>query len=230
MAGPAGVRQQKPLAMQCPAGHTLHCTAVGAGHCDQCERGVFDGELAVNCRKCDWYLCTTCSPPRCPCGHTLQFSAAGNPVIKCPQCNWYLCVTRRPPSRRVTKCPSGHRCNWFVCDTCHVQEKPQLGSRLLSLVMAALPQFDAFGGKCWPVRWVWQGGAQWADGHGLLDVQLVLVHIVPSGRRTCCHGVKGMRQDRARVGRPQGLAARIRSPVMLLAFFCLFPPGVGCCK
>uniref|UniRef100_A0A7S0F921 Uncharacterized protein n=1 Tax=Pyrodinium bahamense TaxID=73915 RepID=A0A7S0F921_9DINO len=107
--------------MQCPAGHRLDREAVRAGVCDGCGRAVSDGERAMNCTSCNWYLCTTCRPPQCPSGHKLRLTSAsdgtcdgckrrvwkGDPVMDCPQCDWWLCAVCHPPAR-ITECPVGH--------------------------------------------------------------------------------------------------------------------------
>jgi len=32
------------------------------GRCDACGKAVDVGEMVMDCRRCDWYLCTTCRP------------------------------------------------------------------------------------------------------------------------------------------------------------------------
>jgi len=46
---------------QCPAGHPLKpCPAVAAGVCDGCGRPILANQMVMDCRSCNWYLCTMC--------------------------------------------------------------------------------------------------------------------------------------------------------------------------
>jgi hypothetical protein len=45
----------------CPNNHSLtQYTALG-GNCDVCNRIVFIGEQVMDCRECNWYMCTRCA-------------------------------------------------------------------------------------------------------------------------------------------------------------------------
>jgi len=120
---------------QCPKGHALKHAQATAGQCDGCAKPVAEGELVMDCRDCNWYLCTACRPiTECPSGHALHSAAAiaggcngckksvkqGDMVMDCRQCNWYLCLKCQP----MTQCPSGHELKRWVtqqagkCDLC----------------------------------------------------------------------------------------------------------------
>jgi hypothetical protein len=65
IAGAQAPTQPKPppkAVEQCPRGHDLKpWAAIGPGTCDGCNKAVQDGEHVLDCRSCNWYLCTLCS-------------------------------------------------------------------------------------------------------------------------------------------------------------------------
>jgi len=120
---------------QCSQGHALKFSKASAGRCDGCSRFVVANEPVMECRECNFYLCTTCHPiVECPSGHALHSAAAiagacdacgkgvkqGAMVMDCRHCNWYLCVKCQP----ITQCPVGHTLQrWMTqrsgkCDLC----------------------------------------------------------------------------------------------------------------
>jgi len=46
----------------CPAAHLLRPWEARAGCCDGCSRKVMQGEHVMDCRQCNWYVCSTCRP------------------------------------------------------------------------------------------------------------------------------------------------------------------------
>lgn len=52
----------EPKVPSCPAGHELQLWAARSGKCDGCGRKVQAGELVMDCRRCNWYLCNVCCP------------------------------------------------------------------------------------------------------------------------------------------------------------------------
>lgn len=51
-----------PQAPKCPAGHELQPWTARAGLCDGCSNRVADGARVLDCRRCNWYLCSACCP------------------------------------------------------------------------------------------------------------------------------------------------------------------------
>lgn len=49
-------------ASQCPEGHELQPWEARSGTCDGCAKMVRYGEIVMDCRRCDWYLCRSCLP------------------------------------------------------------------------------------------------------------------------------------------------------------------------
>jgi len=45
---------------QCPSGHPLAHWQAEAGSCDGCRRVIRDGDLVMDCRPCNYYLCSEC--------------------------------------------------------------------------------------------------------------------------------------------------------------------------
>merc|ERR550514_425677 len=73
---PVPVPGARPLP-QCPEGHSLQPAAAAPGKCDKCERKVHKGEMVMDCRQCNWYLCKACQPiTQCKVGHMLDSVAA----------------------------------------------------------------------------------------------------------------------------------------------------------
>ena len=46
----------------CPQGHMLTLWRAGPGQCDQCFRKVQRGEHVMDCRACEFFLCSECRP------------------------------------------------------------------------------------------------------------------------------------------------------------------------
>jgi len=46
----------------CPQGHLLKSWTAIQGWCDKCGRKVFKGEKVMDCRQCNWYVCSSCCP------------------------------------------------------------------------------------------------------------------------------------------------------------------------
>jgi hypothetical protein len=44
----------------CPAGHLLKVWSAEAGSCDKCGKFVRDGDLVMDCRCCNYYVCSDC--------------------------------------------------------------------------------------------------------------------------------------------------------------------------
>mmetsp|Transcript_85328 Transcript_85328/g.268960 ORF Transcript_85328/g.268960 Transcript_85328/m.268960 type:complete len:411 (-) Transcript_85328:10-1242(-) len=51
-----------PKPPECPGGHELQLWAARSGKCDGCHKKVQTGELVMDCRRCNWYLCNICCP------------------------------------------------------------------------------------------------------------------------------------------------------------------------
>jgi len=47
---------------KCPKGHELVSWKAKAGHCDGCGNMVFKDDHVMDCRACNWYLCSRCHP------------------------------------------------------------------------------------------------------------------------------------------------------------------------
>jgi len=47
---------------KCPKGHALQSLPAKKGHCDGCGRVVRCGDMVMDCRTCNWYLCSSCHP------------------------------------------------------------------------------------------------------------------------------------------------------------------------
>jgi len=124
-------------AATCIGGHLFNRGLPRASICNGCKKVFRQGELAMNCTRCERHLCAACYPPQCPSGHTLNLTEAasgicdgcqghvakGSMVMDCAQCNWYLCGICCPADR-VTECPKGHRLQHWTsqsfgkCDGC----------------------------------------------------------------------------------------------------------------
>jgi len=119
----------------CPAGHALKYARATKGNCDGCGSKVSEGQLVSDCRECNYYLCTTCTPiTACPRGHQLRVEpalpgkcdgcskgvAGGSLVMSCRECNWYLCTG----CQSLMQCPTGHALKPWAsqvngkCDLC----------------------------------------------------------------------------------------------------------------
>merc|ERR1719450_755253 len=61
-AGEPPAEEAAAAKAQCPQGHALQRAKAAAGACDGCGRFVVAGEPVMDCRDCNWYLCTTCHP------------------------------------------------------------------------------------------------------------------------------------------------------------------------
>lgn len=108
-----GAPERHPLP-QCAAGHSLAPRPAAAGACDACARSVRQGEMVMDCKSCNYYLCTRCSPiKQCPAGHKLKgcMATAG-------ACNGCGKVVR--DNEMVLDCRA---CNWFLCGLCHLPRK-----------------------------------------------------------------------------------------------------------
>lgn len=46
----------------CPAGHLLQPWTAKTGLCDGCSGDVYAGDTVMDCRACNFYLCTSCHP------------------------------------------------------------------------------------------------------------------------------------------------------------------------
>jgi len=124
-------------AATCIGGHLFNHGLPRSSNCSGCKKVFRNGELAMNCTRCEWHLCAACYPPQCPSGHALHQTEAaagicdgckahvakGSMVMDCAQCNWYLCDTCCPRDR-ITECPKGHRLQLWTsqsfgtCDVC----------------------------------------------------------------------------------------------------------------
>jgi len=92
------------------------------GRCDGCDKAVAVGEMTMDCRRCDWYLCSTCRPSlpsqqvtrvkevfKCPKNHSLELVPAISGT--CDVCGAHL-----RSGERVMSCNS---CNdWCMCEAC----------------------------------------------------------------------------------------------------------------
>jgi len=47
---------------KCPSGHLLQPAKASAGSCDGCGVRVASGDQVMECKTCNWYLCTGCHP------------------------------------------------------------------------------------------------------------------------------------------------------------------------
>mmetsp|Transcript_19509 Transcript_19509/g.51650 ORF Transcript_19509/g.51650 Transcript_19509/m.51650 type:complete len:297 (-) Transcript_19509:335-1225(-) len=47
---------------RCPAGHMLQPWTAQPGACDSCHAKVDKGDVVMDCRQCNWYLCKACHP------------------------------------------------------------------------------------------------------------------------------------------------------------------------
>mmetsp|Transcript_58654 Transcript_58654/g.132177 ORF Transcript_58654/g.132177 Transcript_58654/m.132177 type:complete len:320 (+) Transcript_58654:82-1041(+) len=128
----------------CPGGHLLQFALAFAGHCDGCGQAVKKGGVVMDCRPCNWYLCTACQPvAECPKAHKLKAVVlppdlagrcdgceralgTGSLAMDCRECNWYLCKACNP----ITTCTAGHSLQRWVtegvgrCDSC-TKEVPE---------------------------------------------------------------------------------------------------------
>lgn len=122
----APLNESEQFPKQCPKGHTLSYAPARAGVCDRCLGWVPEGQLVSDCKVCNWYLCTRCTPiTECPQGHSLRAAPApegkcdgcgkkvkqGEMVMECRDCNFYLCDVCQP----LTQCPSGHELKPWTC-------------------------------------------------------------------------------------------------------------------
>jgi len=133
-------RTDERAAMTCRKGHVLQYAPAPKGTCDGCRAPVPQGKLVSDCRECNYYLCTSCTPiSTCPKGHEIRTGVAmagkcdgcsakvssGALVMECKECNWYLCKRCQPP----TQCPKGHGLKLWACqvtgkcDLCKVSTK-----------------------------------------------------------------------------------------------------------
>lgn len=57
-----------PVPSKCPKGHPLlpDVEAFEGGTCDGCKEPVTPGSSVMQCKKCDWYLCSVCLPCKIP--------------------------------------------------------------------------------------------------------------------------------------------------------------------
>jgi len=54
-------------AQTCTSGHALvRFVTPGLGDCDRCGAEVPEGSAVLDCRKCNWFLCSSCSDPPSP--------------------------------------------------------------------------------------------------------------------------------------------------------------------
>jgi len=54
--------KQKAEPKKCPAGHTLILWNAKPGWCDGCGNKIKAGQAVMDCRKCNYYLCSSCAP------------------------------------------------------------------------------------------------------------------------------------------------------------------------
>lgn len=52
----------KKKVWKCPSGHLLQPAKASAGSCDGCKVRISSGDHVMECRTCNWYLCTGCHP------------------------------------------------------------------------------------------------------------------------------------------------------------------------
>jgi len=62
----------------CRAGHALQPWKAKAGSCDGCGKRIKDGQMVMDCRPCNWYLCGTCVSRAQVQSATLARNAAGS--------------------------------------------------------------------------------------------------------------------------------------------------------
>lgn len=56
----AGVPTDQKTLLVCRAGHALQPWKAEAGTCDGCGERIQSGQMVMDCRPCDWYLCGAC--------------------------------------------------------------------------------------------------------------------------------------------------------------------------
>jgi len=62
---PRNMLQRATVGNQCcPRGHELQKWRARAGSCRGCHRQVKSGEHVMDCRRCSWYLCSSCCPSK----------------------------------------------------------------------------------------------------------------------------------------------------------------------
>lgn len=138
------------LVKQCPSGHGLQLWANQRdGTCDGCGELVDRGDLVMDCRRCNWFLCAACHPQEKALFGGLARSTA---IAALPTPTKH--VARSQPmeegsSSQVTQCVAGHAlqpwaasagqcdgcgrpvragqmvmdcrtCNWYLCSMCHL--------------------------------------------------------------------------------------------------------------
>jgi len=57
-----GSSEAKAEKRRCPAGHELVLWEAKPGWCDGCGSKIKSGQLVMDCRKCNYYLCKSCAP------------------------------------------------------------------------------------------------------------------------------------------------------------------------
>lgn len=111
----------------CKNGHTLCTAAAMEGNCDGCNKPVRKGQLVMDCRQCNFYLCSECLPcTHCPNNHALQRWVCQGGGF-CDNCK-----TTVPKGDMVMDC---RKCDWFLCQKCcpqHEENAWQCGPSLLA--------------------------------------------------------------------------------------------------
>lgn len=177
---------------KCNEGHFLRPWAAPAGNCDMCGYAILSGEVVMDCRACDWFLCAMCRPNQalqgCRQGHALRPWVApagdcdgcgmqvqkGQVVMDCRRCDFFLCP-RCCPGFDDCNCPSGHRlrpwavsrgnchvcrqvvhagevvmdcrhCGWYMCSLCQASwEGPPVGQEHIELLRRKFASLDRDG-------------------------------------------------------------------------------------
>merc|ERR1719284_371085 len=117
----------------CRKGHVLQTAAAMAGKCDGCDKPVLKGQLVMDCRQCNFYLCKTCvSISQCPNSHALQKWVCQSGGV-CDGCSDVV-----QKGQVVTDC---RKCDWFLCQKCCPQDAGEF----------ALASFGGKDAVCTPV-------------------------------------------------------------------------------
>jgi hypothetical protein len=120
----------------CRKGHALQTAAAMAGSCDGCEKPVLKGELVMDCRQCNFYMCKNCvSISHCPKSHPLQKWVCQSGGV-CDGCSEVV-----EKGQMVMDC---RKCDWFLCRKCCPQEAGEFA-------LASLGGKDAVCTPCTPL-------------------------------------------------------------------------------
>jgi hypothetical protein len=104
----------------CRNGHMLQTAAAMAGNCDGCNKPVKQGQLVMDCRQCNFYLCSECRPiTHAPNGDALQrWVCQGGGV--CDGCKAMV-----KPGEMVM---DARKIDWFLCQKCCPQDNGELAA------------------------------------------------------------------------------------------------------